>query len=153
MNQTIIIGRLGGDATIKNVNSDWLVIGFNVAVSETRKNRDGTKVQNTTWFNCGIWRKTTDSTEIAKYLKKGTQIFIQGKISVNVYQSGNEYKASLNLRVDYFELCGSAPAQNQNPQTNNAAPSSPDAPVPQNNFSPQSSNDSQDDSFTDDLPF
>lgn len=148
MNQTIIIGRLGGDATIKKVNSDWLVISFNVAVSETRKNKQGVKEQQTTWFNCGIWRKITDSTDVAQYLKKGTQVFIQGKISVNVYQSGNEYKASLNLRVDFFELCGSAPQQNQNPQTNNAAPSAPaaHAPVPQNNHP-------QDDGFTDDLPF
>lgn len=153
MNQTIILGRLGGDATIKNVNSDWLVISFNMAVSETRKNKQGVKEQTTTWFNCGIWRKTTDSTEIAKYLKKGTQILVQGKISVNVYLSGNEPKASLNLRVDYFELCGNAPAQNQNPQTNNAALSASSAPVPQNNFTPQLSNDSQGDSFTDDLPF
>ena len=66
-----VIGRLGQDATVNNVNGKT-VINFSMAYSEKFKNQQGEDVDKTTWVSCAYW---TDKTNVSNYLKKGTAGF------------------------------------------------------------------------------
>lgn len=109
-----VIGNLGKDCIVNTVNGKN-VINFNVAHTEKFKDSTGAQREKTTWVECAYW---TDRTGIAPYLKKGTQVYVEGTPEVRTYQT-NEGKsgASLSLRVQNVQLLGSraeglgAPAQ------------------------------------------
>jgi len=82
-----VIGRLGQDATVNNVN-EKTVINFSMAYSEKYKNQQGQDVDRTTWVSCAYW---TDKTNVASYLKKGTLI---EPLSIRAPSSSNYYLVS-----------------------------------------------------------
>ena len=150
MNRTQVIGNIGQDATVRNLESGQAAISFSVGASERWTDAQGVKQERTEWFNCTIWRKQ-DKVAIAQYLKKGTKVLVEGKVTARPWtnQTG-ELKASLELRVDNFEFVGSAPKEESQgaPQPiQNAAPTN-QAPLPES-FSGNIKTDTQDD----DLPF
>lgn len=103
MIKLMVIGNLGKDCTVNNVNGKN-VINFNVAHTEKFKDNSGAQREKTTWVECAYW---TDRTGIAPYLKKGTQVYVEGSPEVRTYQT-NEGKsgASLSLRVQTVQLLG-----------------------------------------------
>ncbi len=98
-----VIGNLGKDALVNNVNGKN-VINFNVAHTERFKDAQGNQKDRTTWVDCAYW---TDRTAVAPYLKKGTQVFVEGQPDVRTYttQDGRQ-GASLTLRVLSVQLLG-----------------------------------------------
>jgi single stranded DNA-binding protein len=86
MQQITLLGNIGRDAVIRDTNGRK-AIGFSVAVNESYKDAQGTKVENTTWYNCTIWRDGQQSNRIADYLKAGQQVLVQGQPKPRVYQS------------------------------------------------------------------
>jgi len=78
LNKAMLIGRLGKDPEIKHVSDDQNVANFSVATSEVWFNKKKEKQERTTWHNIVAWRKLADVAE--KYLVKGKQVFIEGKI-------------------------------------------------------------------------
>ena len=99
-----VIGNLGKDAIVNNVNGKN-VINFTVAHTERYKDAQGNQKDRTTWVDCAYW---TDRTAVAPYLKKGTQVFVEGQPDVRTYttQDGRN-GASLTLRVVSVQLLGS----------------------------------------------
>jgi single-strand DNA-binding protein len=97
----MVVGHLGKDCTVNTVNGKS-VINFNVAHSESYADAQGAKVEKTTWFQCAYW---TDKTKVSEYLKKGTMVFVEGRVDVRTYtdQQGVT-KASLELRVNMVNL-------------------------------------------------
>lgn len=79
------IGHLGRDAEIRNVNGKN-VIDFSVAHTEKWKDHTGNQKEKTIWVSCSYW---TDKTAIAQYLKKGTQVYVEGEPDVNYYTKDN----------------------------------------------------------------
>lgn len=109
------IGHLGNDATVNSVNNKN-VINFNLAHTEKYKNVEGVETTKTTWLSCAYW---VDRVIIANYLKKGTQVFIEGKPESKVYiNKEGETIPQLHVRVISLELLNSAKAQNQTDTTN-----------------------------------
>ncbi len=101
-----VIGNLGKDALVNNVNGKN-VINFTVAHTERFKDAQGNQKDRTTWVDCAYW---TDRTAIAPYLKKGTQVYVEGTPDVRTYttQDGRN-GASLTLRIVNVQLLGSKP--------------------------------------------
>jgi single-strand DNA-binding protein len=99
-----VIGNLGKDAIVNNVNGKN-VINFTVAHTERYKDAQGNQKDRTTWVDCAYW---TDRTAVAPYLKKGTQVFVEGQPDVRTYttQDGRQ-GASLTLRIANVQLLGS----------------------------------------------
>lgn len=89
-NQVRLIGNLGKDPEIKEVGNDKRLSRFSVATNETYLNDKGEKVTETQWHNIVCWGKLVDITE--KYLRKGSEVAIEGKISNRVYTDGNGVK-------------------------------------------------------------
>jgi single-strand DNA-binding protein len=99
-----LIGNLGQDATVNTVNSKT-VINFSVAHTEKYKNKDGEDVSNTTWVSCAYW---TDRINVASYLKKGTQVYVEGKPEAKIYMNAsNQAQPQLHLRVTSLQLLSS----------------------------------------------
>ena len=98
-----IVGNLGGDCIVKEVNGRN-VINFNVAHTEKYKDAQGNLKERTTWVNCAYW---TDRTAIAQYLKKGKQIYAEGSPEADGYlNKENQPAATLRMRVQNLQLLG-----------------------------------------------
>ena len=104
MLQLNLIGNLGADAEVKNLNGRTAVT-FNVAHTERWKDDQDTKHESTTWVSCIF---NGDGGNLLPYLKRGATVFISGPCSTRVYSSPKEHRmvAGLNLRVDHIELIG-----------------------------------------------
>lgn len=135
-----VIGHLGKDAIVNNVNGKT-VINFSVAHTE-KFTSNGEKKEKTIWVECGYW---TDKTAIAPYLKKGTQVYVEGQPDIRVWESNTGSSgASLQLRVSSVQLLGSAQQGNIQQQ-------------PQQQTTQQPANNNQQSAYQDDevsdLPF
>lgn len=135
-----VIGNLGKDAVVNSVNGKN-VINFNMAHTERYKDAQGNQKDRTIWVECAYW---TDRTAIAPYLKKGTQIFVEGNPDVRSYttQEGRQ-GASLTLRIQNIQLLGTKNTDN--------AYTAPTTSIQQN--SPAPINDISEAAPEDDLPF
>ena len=98
-----VIGNLGKDCVTNAVNGKN-VINFNVAHTEKYRDAQGNTKDKTIWVDCAYW---TDRTGIAPYLKKGTQVYVEGTPEVRTYaKNDGTTGASLTLRVVSVQLLG-----------------------------------------------
>jgi single-strand DNA-binding protein len=105
MLKLLMIGHLGADAIINQMTDGKTVINMNVAHSEKWTDKQGNKVQGTTWVQAAYW---TDKTGVAQYLKKGTQVFLEGTPDVKMFQKRDGTSGcSFVLRVFSVQLLGS----------------------------------------------
>ena len=87
LNKVTLIGRLGQEPTIRYMPNGEAVCNFSVATSETWNDRNGQRVERTEWHNITMYRKLA---EIAgKYLTKGSQVYLEGKIQSRKYTDKN----------------------------------------------------------------
>lgn len=96
-----VIGNLGADAEKRESNGRAFTT-FRVAHSERRT--DGTEV--TTWASCVL---NGDGGSLTQYLKKGTKVFVSGRMRVRTFSSPktHQIEAGIDISVDRIELCGS----------------------------------------------
>ena len=98
-----VIGNLGKDCLTNSVNGKS-VINFNVAHTEKYKDATGQQKERTTWVECAYW---TDRTAVAPYLKKGTQVYVEGTPEVRTFtRNDGTFGASLTMRVLSVQLLG-----------------------------------------------
>ena len=164
VNKVILVGNVGKDPETRYLDESTAITKFPMATSETYKNRAGERVSTTEWHNIVLWRGLAQVAE--KYVKKGTQIYIEGRIKTRSYDDAEGNKKYITEIVgDQMQLLGRRPdegesgqfSQNQaqgQGQNQAAAQSQPGTP----NQSPdqeQSPSDPFDggDNGPDDLPF
>ena len=82
-NKVQLIGRLGQDPDIKTLDSGKKVAHFTMATNENFKSADGTKTEETTWHSIVAWNGLAELA--SKYLKKGREVCIEGRISYRSY--------------------------------------------------------------------
>ena len=113
------IGNLGRDASEGAANGKK-VINFTVAHTEKYKDASGEQKEKTTWVDCAYW---TEKTGILPYLKKGTQVYVEGQPDVRTYTTKDGVNgATLSLRVLSVQLLGSR-SNDGGGSTNNYQPS------------------------------
>ena len=79
INKVILVGNLGKDPEVRYLEGGTAVANFPIATSETFKDRtSGERKTNTEWHNIVVWRGLAEIAE--KYLKKGSQIYLEGKL-------------------------------------------------------------------------
>ena len=81
VNKVILVGNLGKDPEIKKFDSGIKNASFSLATTEKYKNKSGEMVSNTEWHNIVVWGTLSEIAE--KYLKKGSQIYLEGKIKTS----------------------------------------------------------------------
>ncbi len=107
LNKVMLIGNLGRDPELKATPSGQSVARFSVATTETWKNQAGEKQSKTEWHNIVVWGKQAEIAE--KYLRKGKQILVEGRIQYREYtdQAGVK-KTACDIRCDNFVMLGRA---------------------------------------------
>lgn len=78
VNKVILVGNLGKDPEVRYLDGGVAVANFPLATSESYKDKSGNRVDQTEWHNVVLWRGLAEITE--KYLKKGSQVYIEGKL-------------------------------------------------------------------------
>lgn len=100
-----IIGNVGNNAKVTETNGKKS-INFSVASSRKITNTTtGEQKDITTWVECTIWRNSNESTEIAKYIEKGSKVYCEGLMNVSTYENKDKQTlASIKLSVQYIEF-------------------------------------------------
>jgi len=84
-NKVQLIGNLGQDPEIVNLEGGKKLAKFSIATSDSYKNAQGEKVEDTQWHNIVAWGKTAEIVE--NYLAKGKQVAIEGKLTHRSYET------------------------------------------------------------------
>lgn len=104
-NSVQLIGRLGKDPEIRTFDSGSKRASFSIATTESYKNPKGEKVEETQWHNLVIWGKLADVA--GQYLKKGTEVAIEGKLVHRSYETATgEKKYVTEINVNEFVMLG-----------------------------------------------
>lgn len=83
-NKVQLIGNLGKDPEIVNLDGDKKLAKFTIATNETYRNQKGEKVTDTQWHNVVAWGKTAEIIE--NYVTKGKEVAIEGKLTSRSYE-------------------------------------------------------------------
>lgn len=89
-NKVQLIGHLGNDPEISNLESGKKIAKMTIATNESYKNDQGEKITDTQWHNVVAWGKTAELFE--KYATKGKEVAIEGKLTHRSYQDKNGEK-------------------------------------------------------------
>lgn len=84
-NKVQLIGNLGNDPEIINLESGKTLAKFSIATNESYKNAKGEKITDTQWHNVIAWGKTAEIVE--KYVTKGKEVAIEGKLTSRSYET------------------------------------------------------------------
>ncbi|MCE1228631.1 MAG: single-stranded DNA-binding protein [Firmicutes bacterium] len=105
LNKVILIGNLGRDPELKMTPNGQALARFSIATTETWRNPAGEKQSKTEWHNIVVWGKQAEIAE--KYLRKGKQVLVEGRIQYREYtdQAGVK-KTACDIRCDNFVMLG-----------------------------------------------
>lgn len=123
VNKFICIGNVGKDPDIKNFDNGSQVASFSLGLSERGYTaQNGTVVPDRTeWVNIVCWRGLAKIVE--QYVKKGSQVYIEGKLRTRSYDDANGVKRYVTeIYADSIELLGGKPKDQATPQTSQASP-------------------------------
>ena len=84
VNKVILVGRIGNDPELRWMPNGEAVANISIATSESWKDQQGQKQERTEWHRCVAYRKTAEI--IGEYLKKGANIYIEGKLRTREWQ-------------------------------------------------------------------
>ena len=104
-NRVMLIGRLGADPETKTIANGSQNSRFSIATSEVYKNEQGEKVEDTQWHNITVWDKKSEVAQ--KYLKKGSEVAIEGKlVNKNYTDKDGQKKYTTDIEVSELLLIG-----------------------------------------------
>jgi single-strand DNA-binding protein len=120
VNKVILIGNLGKDPEIRYLEGNLAKVKFSLATSENYKDKNGNKVEHTEWHHIVLWGGLAESAE--KILKKGMQIYLEGKIQTRDWNDKQCIKKNITeIIVESYQILQKKeitnPSQNQFPNT------------------------------------
>ena len=105
VNKVILVGRLGRDPETRYTGSGQAVANFSVATDESYKDRNGERQKRTEWHKIVVWGKQAEIAQ--QYLKKGSLIFIEGRIQSREWQDKEGQKrTSFEIVATNFRMLG-----------------------------------------------
>ncbi len=152
VNKVILVGNVGKDPETRHLEGGNTVSKFSLATSEVYRNKDGEKITNTEWHNIVLWKGLAEIAE--KYVKKGSQLYIEGRIRTRSYtDQDNNTKYITEIIGDSMQMLGKrteggpsdSPEKQQLPST--------DTPHSSENAPENMGDLSKSQNGTDDLPF
>ena len=106
INRATLIGRLGQNPELKHTATGTTVCNFTIATSEKWKDNSGNNQEKTEWHKIVVWSKLAEN--CAKYLVKGGQVYIEGKIQTRSYddKTGQKrYITEINAsKIDFLSI-------------------------------------------------
>jgi single-strand DNA-binding protein len=105
VNKVILVGRLGRDPETRYTGGGQAVANFSVATDETYKDKNGERQKRTEWHKIVVWGKQAEIAQ--QYLKKGSLIFIEGRIQSREWQDKEGQKrTSYEIVATNFRMLG-----------------------------------------------
>ena len=127
INKVILLGRVGRDVEVRDINGTKCAT-FTLATSEKYKDRNGEVKELTEWHNIVAWRQTADICE--KYVKKGDQLFVEGRIKSRTWETDRgEKRYATDIIADKVELLSMPQATQSQPTQPVKQTSAPQARV------------------------
>ena len=113
VNKVILVGHVGRDPEIKHLDKGVAVSNFSLATTETYIAKTGEKISNTEWHNIVAWRGLAEVVE--KYVKKGSQLYIEGRIKTRSYEKDGSKHYVTEIYADEMQLLGKREGQAEMP--------------------------------------
>lgn len=105
VNKVILVGHVGQDPEVRYIENNTPVCTMRLATSEVYKNKNGERVTTTEWHSVVLWRGLAEVAE--KYVKKGTQVYVEGKIRTRAWEDKDKNKRySTEIVADVMQLLG-----------------------------------------------
>ncbi len=151
VNKVILVGNLGNDPETRYMPDGSAVTNISVATSESWKDKQsGEKHEQTEWHRVAFFGKIAEIA--AQYLKKGSKVYIEGRIKTTKYQDNNGIdKYSTSIIAKEMKMLDSKSKDGQVGQNNNQAATQP--PPPPSNQPQGQHQKSEKPDFDDDIPF
>jgi len=103
VNKVILIGNLGKDPDLKYLDANIAKVNFSLATTESYRDKSGNKTEHTEWHNIVLWRQNAENA--AKFLKKGMQIYLEGKLQTRQWTDKEGQKKNITEIIgDTFVL-------------------------------------------------
>lgn len=104
INKAIIVGNLGGDPEAKQTANGSAVTTLNVATTTSWKDNNGNKQEKTEWHRVVMFNKLAEIA--AQYLQKGSQVYIEGRISYRSYEQDGVTKYVTDIIAESMQMLG-----------------------------------------------
>ncbi|MDR3652818.1 MAG: single-stranded DNA-binding protein [Paludibacter sp.] len=113
VNKVILVGNVGKDPEVRYLDKNVAVANFTLATTERGYTmQNGTQVpERTEWHNIVAWRGLAELAE--KYIKKGSQIYIEGKIQTRSWEKEGIKRYTTEIYADSIQLLGKKPENNE----------------------------------------
>ncbi len=111
VNKVILIGNLGKDPEIRHLEQGRSKAGFSLATTDTYRDKDGNRVDQTEWHNVVSWHDALNTGVIMKYLHKGSRIYVEGQIRSRQYQDKEDVTRYITeIHIDQLTMLDPKPA-------------------------------------------
>lgn len=125
VNKVILVGNVGKEPETRHLENGTPVCSFSLATNETYTNKNGERVTNTEWHNITLWRGLAETAQ--KYVKKGSQLYIEGRIRSRSWddKDGNK-RYTTEIVGDTMKLLGRKSDDNTHAASSSAEMSAPE---------------------------
>ncbi|MFT5512503.1 MAG: single-strand DNA-binding protein [Bacteroidia bacterium] len=148
INKVILIGNLGSDPEVKYLDGDRAVANFSLATNESYNDKQGNRVTQTEWHRIEMWDGLAKVAE--KYLTKGRQVYIEGKIKTDKWTDQNGVdKYTTRIRANVLQMLGSK----EDRPDNSSQPNTQETKQPVQDTQPHPQAPAPEPDALDDLPF
>jgi single-strand DNA-binding protein len=146
VNKVILIGRLGKEPEVRNLENGAVVANFTMATSESYKDKvTGEKKEVTEWHNIVLWRGLAEISQ--KYLHKGDLVYIEGKLKTRSWEKEGVTRYTTEIVADNMTMLGSKGSGSSGGQSSSDYGSRTTERAATESYSAPADNN------TDDLPF
>tara|TARA_B100000073_G_scaffold94690_1_gene75170 strand:+ start:18780 stop:19304 length:525 start_codon:yes stop_codon:yes gene_type:complete len=140
LNKIMLIGNAGNDAELRYTPSGDSVASFNLAVNENYTNREGQQVDQTQWFRISVWGRRSEF--VGNYIKKGMQVYAEGRIKSNLYtDNSGETKVSLEVNAYDVQIVQDPQQNSNNPMPSTTQPTNMNPQNQASNLTPPTNAD------------
>ena len=147
VNKAILIGNLGKDPEVRYMPSGEAIANITLATTDTWKDKSGEKQEKTEWHRVSFFGRQAEV--VGEYLKKGSQIYVEGRIQTRKWQDKEgQDRYTTEIVADRMQMLGGKSSGGgsfevvEKPASSGGAPAKA-APAAKNSF----------DNFDDDIPF
>jgi single-strand DNA-binding protein len=123
-NRTLLMGNLTRNPDIRYTPSGAAVCDLGLAVNETFTNKAGETIDKTCFVDVTVWGKQAES--CSQYLKKGSPVFVEGRLELDQWEKDGEKRSKLRVRADRVQFLSGKPGEEKVTPDANAAPEVPE---------------------------
>jgi single-strand DNA-binding protein len=151
-NKVILMGNLTRDPELRVTANGNSICKLGLAVNRVYNTKDGERREETTFVDIDAFGKQAEV--ISKYMRKGSPIFVEGRLKFDQWESDGQKRSKLSVALDKFEFLGGRDDGDSNRSGGGYQQSSPPARTPKSDSAPAADNFSNDNDMLDeDVPF